>query len=140
MVLSNTPKNLIGCVWLLYGLGLKDLIYVHLHGCFHVCYVLFCHVMYQCFVCILYACIRIYVYVYLYVCIYMYAHLCTYILVSMYVVVHTFICIKVICLSCRYLGCYLLVWHCYLGSILAFSFEFQNLNTIICIKTSNNST
>ena len=44
------------------------------------------------------------------------------------------------CLSCRYLGCYLLVWHCYLGSILAFSFEFQNLNTTICTKTFNKST
>ena len=83
----------------------------------------------------IYVCI--YVYVYLYVCIYMYVHLCTYMLVSMYVLVHTVISIKVICLSCRYLGCYLLVWHCYLGSILAFSFEFQNLNTTICTKTSN---
>ena len=88
----------------------------------------------------IYVCIYVYVYVYLYVCVYMYVHLCTSILVSMYVLVHTFICIKVICLSCRYLGCYLLVWHCYLGSILAFSFEFQNLNTTICTKTSNKST
>ena len=42
---------------------------------------------------------------------------------------YTFICVKVICLSCRYLGCYLLVWHCCLGSILESTFEFQNLNT-----------
>ena len=82
----------------------------------------------------------IYVYVYLYMCIYMYVHLCSYIIVSMYVLVHTVIYIKVICLSCRYLSCYLLVWHYYLGSILAFSFEFQNLNTTICTKTSNKST
>ena len=55
----------------------------------------------------------------------------------MYVLVHTFVCIKVfICLSCRYLGCYLLVWHCYLGSILAFSFEIVKLNTTTCAKSS----
>ena len=44
------------------------------------------------------------------------------------------------CLSCRYLGCYLVVWLCYLGSVLPFSFEFQNLNTTIFTKTSNIST
>ena len=38
------------------------------------------------------------------------------------------------CLFCRYLGCDLLVWHCYLDSILAFSFEFQNLNRAIVQK------
>ena len=37
-------------------------------------------------------------------------------------------------------GCYLLVWHCFLGSILAFSFKFQNLNITFSTKTSNKST
>ena len=121
------------------GSGLKGLIYVPLHVCFQVCSVLSCYV-WMFYMYILYAYICIYVYVYLYVCICMYVHLCTYILVSMYVLVHTFICIKVICLSCRYLGCWLLVWHCYLARILAISFEFQKLNTTICTKTSNKST
>ena len=43
------------------------------------------------------------------------------------------------CLSCRYLGCYFLIWHFYLGSILAFCFEFKNLITAIWTKTSNMS-
>ena len=30
------------------------------------------------------------------------------------------------CLYFSYLGCYLSVWHCYLGSILAFNIEIQN--------------
>ena len=109
--------------------------------CFQVCSVLFCHVIYVLYMDVLFVyCVRIYVYLYvyicmcvcvyvyiyiyicmyvcMYVCIYMYVHLCTYILMSMYVLVHTVICINVICFSCRYLGgCYLLVCHCYLGSI-----------------------
>ena len=121
------------------GSGLKGLIYMHLHVCFHVCSVLFCHVMYGCFVCILYAYICMYLCICIFVCVYIYACASVqYIFVSMYVLVHTVICIKVNCLSCRYLGCYLLVWHCYLSSILAFSFEFQNLNTT-SNKTSNKS-
>ena len=40
------------------------------------------------------------------------------------------------CLSCRYLGCYLSVRHGYLGSNLSFSFEFLNLNTTTCTKSS----
>ena len=39
-------------------------------------------------------------------------------------------------MSCRYLGCYLSVWHCYLGSILAFSFEIIKLNTTTFTKSS----
>ena len=79
-----------------------------------------------------------YVYVYLYVCI----HVCLsmYIYASLYVCVGTHFCLYksylVNCLSCRYLGCYLLVWHCYLGSILAFSFEIVKLNTTTCAKSS----
>ena len=127
------------------GSGLKGLIYIHLHVCFHVCSVLFCHVMYGRFVCILYAYICMYLCICIFcifvcVCIYVCASVHIYIFVSMYVLVHTVICIKVICLPCRYLGGYLLVWHCHLGSILALSFEFQNLNTTISTKTSNKST
>ena len=70
----------------------------------------------------------------------MYVNLCAYMFVSMYVLVHTFVCIKITCLSCRYLGYYLLVWHCYLDNIIGFSFKFLNLNRTICTKTSNKST
>ena len=82
-----------------------------------------------------------YVYVYLYVCI----HVClsVYIYASLYVCVGTHFCLNksylVNCLSCRYLGCYLLVWHCYLGSILAFSFEVEcnQLHKIIYLGNKN---
>ena len=120
-------------------------------------YVLFYHVIYGCFV-FIFICIYVFVlscyiwmfcmYIHMYLCIcifvcvyiYLYVNSCTYMLVSMYVFLYTFVRIKVICLSCRYLGCYLLIWHCYLGSILAFSFKFQNLNLTICTKASNKST
>ena len=71
--------------------------------------------------------------------VYMSVHLCTYIMICLCMCWYTLVSVKVICLSCRYLDCYLLVWHYYLGSILVFPFRFQNLNTI-CIKTSNKST
>ena len=38
--------------------------------------------------------------------------------------------------SGRCLGFYLSVWHCYLGSILAFFFEIVKLNTTTCTKSS----
>ena len=125
---QSHPRIWLGVFDCYVGSGLKGLIYMHLHVCFHVCSVLSCYVW---MFCMYIVCIYMYVFVYLYVCIYMYVHLRTYILVSMYVLEHTFISIKVICLSCRCLDCYLLVWYCYLGSILAFSLEFQNLNTTI---------
>ena len=107
-------------------------------------YVLFCHVMDGCFLCILYAYICMYLCICVFVCMYMYVCASVRIYACAYVYVGTlFYLYKSYlfnCLSCRYLGCYLLVWHCYLGSILAFSFESQNLNTIICKKNSNKST
>ena len=87
-------------------------------------------------------CIYMYALMYMYMSIYLYVRLCSYMVGPMYVLVHTFICIKVIYLiffSCRHLGCYLLVWNCYLGSILAFPFKLQNLNTTICAKTSKST-
>ena len=79
-----------------------------------------------------------YVYVYLYVCIYV--CLSVYKDASLYVCVGTHFCLHKIylvnCLSCRYLGCYLSVWHCYLGCILAFSFKIVKLNTTTCTKSS----
>ena len=72
----------------------------------------------------------------------MYIYVCSsvYIYASLYVCVGTHFCLNKSylfnCLSCRYLGCYLLVWHCYLCSILAFSFEIVNLNTTTCTKSS----
>ena len=101
-------------------------------------YVVFCHAMYGCFVCILYAymcmnlCICIFVCVYIYVC--ASVHICGCVCVC----VGTHFCLYkrylFNSLSCRYLGCYLLVWHCYLGIILAFSFEFQSLKKTLLYK------
>ena len=108
----------------------------------HVYHVLSCFV---CFVCILYVCMYIYIYIYIYIFMYVYICICVYIYVCsslyiyaffMYLLVHTFVCIKVICLSYRYLGCCFSVWHCYLGSTLAFSFEIVQLNTTTCTKSS----
>ena len=118
-----------------------------MHVCFHVCYVL------SCFVCMLYVyiciylsiCIFVCVYIYMYVCFtYMYICMCEYIyvyssaLLSMYICTHFCLYENYLfkCLSCRHLGCYLLVWHRYLGSILAFSFEIVKLNTTTGTKSS----
>ena len=128
------------------GSGLKGLIY---GICMYVSmYVQFCHVLYVLFVYCMYLYVYIYVYVYLYVCIYMYVlrivylYVCIYVCLSvykdasLYVCVGTHFCLHKIylvnCLSCRYLGCYLSVWHCYLGCILAFSFKIVKLNTTTC--------
>ena len=83
-----------------------------------------------------------YIYVYLYLCIYVCSSV--YISASLYVCVHAYFCLHesylVNCLSCRYLGCYLSVCQCYLGSILAFSFEIVKLNTTTCTKSSTQVT
>ena len=121
------------------GSGLKGLIYVFMHVCFHVCYVLSCFV---CFVCILYVYICIFIFMYICMCVYIYvSRICIFVCVYIYICI--FICASLCvcfgtnfclyksyifnCLSCRYLGCYLLVWHYYLGSILALSFEIVKL-------------
>ena len=114
-----------------------------MHLCFYVCSVLSCYVwmFFMYIVChahiCMYLCTCVYLCVYIYVCT---VHLCAYNLclcMCWYIYTHFYLYNK--CLSCRWhdLGCCLLVWHCYLGSILAFSFEFQNLNRTICTKTSN---
>ena len=78
----------------------------------------------------MYICMCVYIYVCSSVCLY----------ACLYVGVGTHFCLYksylLNCLSCRYLGCYLSVRHCYLGSILSFSFEFLNLNTTTCTKSS----
>ena len=118
-------------------------------------YVMFCHLLYvlQVYCMYIYIYIYIYVYIYLYVYLYVYIYIYVYftqmyicmrvyiyvyssVLLSMYVLVHIFACIKVICLSSRYLGCYLSVWHCYMSSKLAFSFEIVQLNTTTGTKSS----
>ena len=123
-----------------------------MHVCFHVRSVLS---KFVCFECILYVyiciclciCIFVCVYIYvcftcMYICMCIYIHVCSsvYIYASLYVCVGTHFCLYksylVNCLSCRYLGCYLSVWHCYLGSILAFSFEIVKLNTTTCTRSS----
>ena len=122
------------CLTIIWDLALKfwyicTYIYVFM-------YVLFCFVMICADVLLVhFVHICMFVYVYIYVCASVHIYICVYICAGTHC-----ICLKVICLSCRYRACYLLVWHCYLGSILAFSFEFQNLNTTICTKTSNKST
>ena len=137
MVLSTYPRIWLGVFDYFVRLGFKGLIYMYIHVCFHICSVLSCFV---CSVCILYVyicthlCVCIFVYVYIHVCssVYIYA--------SLYVCVGTYFCLYkgylFSCLSCGYLGCYLSVWHCYLGNILAFSFQIVNLNTTTCTKSS----
>ena len=94
------------------------------------------------FVCILYEYICIHLHICIFVCVYIYIYVCwsVYIYASLYAYVGTHFCLYKSYLfnrlSCRYLGCYLSVWHCYLGSILAFSFEIVKLNTITCTWSS----
>ena len=103
--------------------------------------------------CFFMLCMDVFMYIvciYMYVFMYMYIGMCVYICICIYVCICLCLCVGTLfylyksylfeCLSCRYLGCYLLVWHCYLGSVLAFSFKFQNLNTKICTKASYKST
>ena len=105
-------------------------------------YVMFCHVLYVlCVYCMyiyvyLSLCIFVCVYIYIYVsriCIFVcvYIYICIFICASLCVCFGTNFCLYKSyifnCLSCRYLGCYLLVWHYYLGSILALSFEIVKL-------------
>ena len=105
-----------------------------MHVCLHA-YILFCHVLYV-------HCMNIYIFTYMYICMRVYIYVCSsvYIYASVYVYVGTHFCLYKCylfnCLSCRYLGCYLSVWHCYLGSILAFSFEIVKLNTTTCTRSS----
>ena len=152
MLLSTHSRIWLGVFDYFVKSGLKVLIFVYMHVCFHVRSVLS---KFVCFECILYVyiciclCICIFVCVYIYVCftcVYIcmciYIHVCSsvYIYASLYVCVGTHFCLYksylVNCLSCRYLGCYLSVWHCYLGSILAFSFKIVKLDTTICTKFS----
>ena len=118
----------------------------------------------SCFVwtfCMYIVCIYIYIYIYIYICVFIYLYVCIYVYIlyiCVFVCVYISVCSSVYiyaclytcvgthfclyksylfnCFSCRYLGCYFLVWHCYLGSILAFSFEFLNSNTTTCTKSS----
>ena len=103
-------------------------------------YVMFYHVLYVLYVYSMYIYVYIYLYVYLYVCIYIYIYICIFICASLYVCVgtHFFLYKSYLFnyLPCRYLGCYLSIWHCYLSSILAFSFEIVKLNTTTDKKSS----
>ena len=101
--------------------------------CMDVLYIYCMHIYMYAFV-YMYTCIYIYIYIYIYVCSSVYVYAC------LYVGAGTDFCLYksylLNCLFCRYLGCYLSVCHCYLGSILSFSFEFLNLNTTTCTKSS----
>ena len=124
---------------------------VNTHVSFHVCYVLSCFVcMLYVYICIylsicIFVCVYIYIYIYvcmfhIYVYLYVWVYICIFICASLYVCVCTHFCLYenylFNYLSCRHLGCYLLVWHRYLGSILAFSFEIVKLNTTTGTKSS----
>ena len=101
----------------------------------------------------IYMCVSIYVFVYIGLYVYMYAYMCWYMYVYLLVGMHmcesvffvfVYICLFVCLLVSIYvsqhkclwkvnemnvfisfLGCYLSVWHCYLGSIPAFNNEIQ---------------
>ena len=134
----NIPGIWLGLFDYFVGSGLKGLTYVCMHVCFHAyifCFVIFC--MY-----IVWIYMYTFTYMYICMCVYIYIYVCwsVYIYASLYAYVGTHFCLYKSylfnCLSCRYLGCYLSVWHCYLGSILAFSFEIVKLNTITCTWSS----
>ena len=123
------------------GSGFKGLIYMYMHVCFHVCSVLSCYVwMFFMYI----VCIYMYVFMYMSICVCIYIGMCICACICLCLCMcwYTFLSVSYLfkCLPCRYLGCYLLVWHCYLGSILASSSKFQNLNTTISTKTSNEPT
>ena len=122
------------------------------YACMFPC--MFSFVMF-CMFCLYIVCIYMYIFMYMYICmcvyicmfyVYVYLYVCIYVCLSvykdasLYVCVGTHFCLHKIylvnCLSCRYLGCYLSVWHCYLGCILAFSFKIVKLNTTTCTKSS----
>ena len=141
-VVKHTHKNLIEFVWLFCGIRSKKVWYIRIWMYVSI-YALFCCVMYRCFVCIWYAYICMHLCISIFVCVYIYVRAPVYIYACVYVCFRThFYLYKSYlfnCLSCRYLDCYLLVWHCYLGSILAFTFEFQNLNTNIFTNASKST-
>ena len=116
------------------------------YACMFPC--MFSFVMF-CMFCLYIVCIYIYIFMYMYICmfyVYVYLYVCIYVCLSVYKDASLYVCVGthfylhkiylVNCLSCRYLGCYLSVWHCYLGCILAFSFKIVKLNTTTCTKCS----
>ena len=113
-------------------------------------YVMFCHFLYVLYVYYIYTYMYIFIYMYICMCIYTCIfHMCLYLYVCIYII---FICASLClcvgthfclyksylfnCLSCGYLGCYLSVWHCCLGSTLGFSFKIVKLNTTTGTKSS----
>ena len=99
-------------------------------------YVLFCHVLYVLYV----YCMHIYTFMYMYIwmCVYICMFICVHISFSLCMCWYTLLFVLNLFnyLSCRYLRCYLSVWHCYLGGILAFSFEIVKLHRTICTRFS----
>ena len=92
--------------------------------CLYVCICLYVH-MYVCidiliYVCLLLSvscvCVCLCLFVYLLVSIYISQHKCLWKVTEINVCISSFF---------FHLGCYLLVWHSYLGSILAFNVEVQ---------------
>ena len=109
-----------------------------MHVYFHVCSVLSCFVW---MFCMYIVCIYMYIFMYMHICmcVYICMFICVHICFSLCMCWYKFCLYKSYLFnffSCRYLGCYLSVWHCYLGSILAFSFEIVKLNTTTCTRSS----
>ena len=71
MVLSNIPKNLIGCVFLFLVSSLKGLIYMYMHVYFHLCSVLSCFVW---IFCMYIVCIYMYEFMHMYICMLVYMY------------------------------------------------------------------
>ena len=154
-IIKPSPKSLLlkmTKIWFTIFKNVNILCNIFVHVCMCICmyvsmYVLFCFVW---MFCMYIVCIYMYLFICMYICMYVLCiciFLCLYIYVcssvhiyvlSMNVLVHTCLYKSHFfnCLSCRYLGCYLLVWYCYLRSILAFSFKFLNMNTNTCTKSS----
>ena len=121
-------------------------VYVCMFPC-TLCFVIFCmFCMYIIYIrtCIyLSICIFVCAYIHVYfTCVYicMCVYICIFICASLCLCVGTHFCLYKSylfnCLSCGYLGCYLSVWHCCLGSTLGFSFKIVKLNTTTGTKSS----
>ena len=104
--------------------------YVHRCVTMHVfvCLCLYVY-LYVCICVLIYACLLVSRCEYVWMCVFcvcVYLSLIILLLVSIYVSQHKCLLkVNQISVCIFYLGCYLSVWHCYLGSILAFKIEIQ---------------
>ena len=79
--------------------GLKGLIYMYVHVCFHLCSVLSCYIcMFYMYIVLIYKCRCIYIYIYIYI----YMFLCICIFVCVYIYVYIYVCATVLIYPCVY--------------------------------------